>query len=224
MKSKQVELVHNIFFGLIILACFVLTIVFRLSILTFVACASSIAYIVFLSERNILNFIIGFISSTTYIFISYKAKLYGEVIFYLIVDLPMIFISFAMWKRHMETKFKVESKKMSAKGLGVMVIASAVVTFAYGLLLRALGDVNPFVDALSTVVSFVATGLMALRYREQWAMWVIVYAVSIILWAVTFDLLMLIMSVACFLSCIQGFITWSKASKKTNLENKMSQT
>ena len=57
---------------------------------------------------------------------------------------------------------------------------------------------------------------MALRYREQWVMWVIVYAVSIIMWAITFDLLMLIMSLGCFISCFVGFINWSKNEKNSN--------
>jgi len=64
-----------------------------------------------------------------------------------------------------------------------------------------------------SVVSFIATVLMAKRYREQWIMWIVVYAVSVVMWATTFDLLMLIMSISCLLSSIIGFITWSRNVK-----------
>ena len=56
---------------------------------------------------------------------------------------------------------------------------------------------------------------MALRYREQWFMWIIVYAISIIMWATTFNLLMLIMSICCFISSIIGFVNWTKSANKT---------
>ena len=84
----------------------------------------------------------------------------------------------------------------------------------YSLILDAIGGVNTLIDATSTIVSFIATILMCLRYKEQWYMWLVVYLVSIIMWATTFDLLMLIMSISCFISCFIGFINW-KQEKKT---------
>ena len=65
-------------------------------------------------------------------------------------------------------------------------------------------------------MSFIATILMAKRYREQWFMWIVVYIVSVIMWSTTFDLLMLIMSASCLVSCIIGYINWSR-SANTNI-------
>ena len=95
-KKKIFTYINNIFFSMVIIAYIVLGVVFKFNWITIVSCVAGILYIVFLSDRNILNFIIGFISSTTYIFVAFQAMLYGEVIFYLLVDLPMIFISFFM--------------------------------------------------------------------------------------------------------------------------------
>jgi nicotinamide mononucleotide transporter len=169
---------------------------------------------VFLSDRNLLNFIIGFISSTTYIFVAWKAKIYGEVIFYLIIDLPMIFISYFMWKRNLESSLRVNARKMSKKQILLTTLISAVAIVLYSFFLRLIGGVNYVVDAISTVSSLIATILMAKRYREQWFMWVVVYIVSVIMWIVTFDILMLIMSISCLISSIIGFISWSKNAKK----------
>lgn len=219
MKSKTFTILNYSFFSLVIITCFILTIVLKLNWLTLLACISSIFYIVFLSDRNILNFIVGFISSTTYIFVAYSAKLYGEVIFYLIVDLPMIFISFFMWKKNLESTLKVNSKKMTHKQLLTTIIISFMAIIIYSLFLKFIGGVNYIVDATSTVVSFIATILMAKRYREQWFMWIIVYIVSVIMWAITFDLLMLIMSSSCLISCVIGYINWSKNAKLNNRKN-----
>lgn len=213
MRIKTTELINYLFFGLVILACLFLTIFLNLSWLTFISCCAGIFYIVFLSERNLLNFIVGFISSVTYIIVAYRSHLYGEAIFYLAVDIPMIFISFFMWKKHMETKYKVEPKKLSFKSILIILLVSSVSVVGYGFFLKFIGGENTFIDALSTVVSIIATILLALRYREQWIMWIIVYAISVVLWATTFDLLMLIMSICCLISSFIGYINWSKESK-----------
>lgn len=114
----------------------------------------------------------------------------------------------------METKLKVKSKKLSVKQTILICVSSVAVVVGYAFFLKAIGGVNVFVDAISTVVSFIATLLMAFRYREQWIMWVIVYIVSIIMWATTFNLLMLMMSISCFVSCFIGFLNWTLTSKK----------
>lgn len=214
MRDRLFTIVNYMFFCMVILASIVITIIFKLNWLTLIACVSSICYIVFLSDRNLLNFIIGFISSTTYIFVAWKAKIYGEVIFYLIIDLPMIFISYFMWKRNLESSLRVNARKMSKKQILLTTLISAVAIVLYSFFLRLIGGVNYVVDAISTVSSLIATILMAKRYREQWFMWVVVYIVSVIMWIVTFDILMLIMSISCLISSIIGFISWSKNAKK----------
>lgn len=214
MGDRLFTIVNYVFFCMVILASIVITIIFKLNWLTLIACVSSICYIVFLSDRNLLNFIIGFISSTTYIFVAWKAKIYGEVIFYLIIDLPMIFISYFMWKRNLESSLRVNARKMSKKQILLTTLISAVAIVLYSFFLRLIGGVSYVVDATSTVSSLIATILMAKRYREQWFMWVVVYIVSVIMWIVTFDILMLIMSISCLISSIIGFVSWSKNAKK----------
>ena len=214
MKNlSKLQKFNIIFFGLVIVLCIILTIVLKFSFLALVACISGIMYMAFLSDRNFLNFIIGFISSTTYIIIAYQAKLYGEAIFYLFFDLPMILVSYLFWRKHHETKFTVYPRKLNAKNTTLICIVSLASVVGYGFLLKAMGDVSPFIDATSTVISFIATILMTLRYREQWIMWIIVYVNGILLWVVTFDLLMLIMAICCFISSLLGYISWSRSQK-----------
>ncbi len=218
-KEKIFTYINYIFFSLVIVVCITLAIMLKLNWLTTISCIAGILYVVFLSDRSVLNFIVGFISSTTYILVAFRARLFGEVIFYLIVDLPMIFVSFFMWKKHTGKDLRVESRKLSLKQILLTLFASAIVVCVYAWILKLIGGVNVIVDAISTVVSFIATLLMAFRYREQWLLWVVVYIVSIIMWATTFDLLMLIMSISCFISCFVGFVNWSLGAKKINDNN-----
>ena len=214
MSNKLFTIINYMFFSLIIVASVVLTIVFKLNWLTLISCVSSIFYIVFLSDRNLLNFIVGFISSTTYIFVAFQAKIYGEVIFYLIIDLPMIFISYFMWKKNLESSLRVNAQKMSFKQILITLLISIVAIALYSLFLNFIGGVNCIVDAISTVSSLIATILMAKRYREQWFMWIVVYIVSVVMWILTFDLLMLIMSISCLSSSLIGYFNWSINANK----------
>ena len=102
---------------------------------------------------------------------------------------------------------------MNIKQMFFTISVSLVAVVLYSLLLKSIGGVSYVVDAISTVVSFIATLLMAKRYREQWFMWVVVYIVSVIMWSITFNLLMLIMSACCLISCVVGFVNWSISSK-----------
>ena len=116
-------------------------------------------------------------------------------------------MSYFMWKKHLESSLRVMAKKMTKKQSLIVLAVSLVAVVAYSFFLKFIGGVNYVVDAISTVVSFVATLLMAKRYREQWVMWIVVYIVSVIMWITTFDLLMLIMSISLsFLALILQFI------------------
>ena len=128
----------------------------------------------------------------------------------------MIFISYFSWRKHLEGKYRVTPRKLSLKTTIITILISIVAVLLYGQFLDYIGGINTYIDATSTVVSFIATLLMTLRYREQWYMWLVVYLVSIIMWITTFDILMLIMSISCFISCFIGFINWTKENKATN--------
>lgn len=212
-NSNKIEKGLNYFsyitFGFVIIASIVLTFLLDLGIVTMVSCIAGILYVCFLSSRSILNFIIGLVSTTTYIFIAFQSKLFGEVIFYLFFDLPMILISFLIWKKKLNQDLTVKSKKLSLKIWLIIIALSAIVVLGYSFILKKIGGVNVYLDALSTVVSVIATLLMCFRYREQWFMWIVVYAVSVVMWATTFNLLMLIMSICCLVSSFFGYIIWS---------------
>jgi len=205
-KLRKLQLFNIIFLSIAVLLCIILTIANKFSFLLLTASVSSIAYMVFLSNKNIFNFLVGLISTTTYIFIAYQTKLYGETIFYLFFDLPMIFISYALWLKNRETRFTVYSRKLNNKNIVLISLISIIVLIVYGFILKAIGGALPFIDAFSTVVSLLATILMALRFREQWICWVLVYLNGVIMWAAAGNLLMLIAAICSLVSCIIGFI------------------
>ena len=78
---------------------------------------------------------------------------------------------------------EVRKKHMKAVGRIFMVLAVALGTFLYGLLLKRLGDAMPFVDAFTTVSSVVAMVVSVRMFAEQWWIWIVVDVFTIYMWA-----------------------------------------
>ena len=218
-SNKFWEIANYVFFSLVIVACLVLTIVLHLDWLAFVTCSTNILYFVFLSDKNILNYSVGLISSATYIVIAYNSKLYGEMVYYLAIDIPMAIIAFILWLKHRETALRVETRKMSFKWLIITFVCSSACVVAGAFILKAVGGSNVWLDSMVVVISFVASILMMLRFREQWFMWILLYVVAVILWSINFDLLMLIMSASALLSSVIGFVVWYNKNRNKVIIN-----
>ena len=92
--------------------------------------------------------------------------------------------------------------------------------FVYEQVLKVLGGNFAFMDSLTTVVSVIASMLYLLRYSEQWLMWVIVNALSIIMWIMVFmsgdpsALLIIIMKCVNLCNASYGYWNWRKIAKK----------
>ena len=106
-----------------------------------------------------------------------------------------------------------------------IILTTAAVTIigvlGYMQILKWMGGNLPFMDSLTTVVSVVASFLYLLRFSEQWAMWAIVNALSIVMWIMVFmqgdssALLIIIMKTINFINSTYGFLNWRKIAKET---------
>ena len=146
--------------------------------------------------------------------------LYGEVMYNLIYSIPVSTIAIFTWKKNMTKGGEVKFRTMTPK----IMITTAVVTIAgvlaYMQILKWMGGNLPFMDSLTTVVSVVASFLYLLRFSEQWAMWAIVNALSIVMWIMVFmqgdssALLIIIMKSINFINSTYGFLNWRKIAKE----------
>jgi len=208
------------FLGAYVIACVVLTIVFKFRILDCFVAITGVMYIWLLAERSMLNFIVGFINVSCYIVVCYLERIYGDAIFYLVVDIPLAVTGFVVWRRAIARKTqkvtmlsKVDSRQIRPRYYLPIMLALAGFAIGFGFFLRAIGGINVWIDATSTAVSILATILMVLHFKEQWFMWVAVYMLSIALWVVTDNVLMIMMSVGCLLASFMGWVTWYRNSR-----------
>ena len=159
----------------------------------------------------------GFVNIIAYIVIAMISKYYGEVMLNGLYYLPTQFIGLWAWGKHYRKKEdRVEGLRMNGIRAAAWSACSVAGVFAYKLLLDALGGNATLLDSMSTVFSIVANALMVLRYREQWALWIVVDAVTVAMWLIAGDFLMTAMWAIYLVNAVYGMIMWTKMSRNGN--------
>jgi len=200
-----------------------------LDILGSIAGITGVLCVVLVAKGSIWNYLFGLVNVSLYAWISYKADLYGDAALNALYYVPMQFIGYWQWRKRgasvsvheaEDRGVQVKARRFTWHQRIILVIGCSVAVVAVGLILRHLGDPQPFKDSTTTVLSIVAQALMALAFMEQWALWIITNVVSVVMWSICLIRgeahagVMVIMWVFYLLNSINGFRVWLKLSKK----------
>lgn len=174
----------------LIAACTVITglsIYWGDTLMGIISSTTGVACVVCTGKGKLSAYIFGLVNSILYAIISYKAALYGETMLNAIYYVPMQFVGFYIWSKHMNSEtHEVEKKHMKNSGRILMVIAMLAGTVIYGFLLKYMKDAMPFVDAFTTVSSVVAMIVSVKMFAEQWWIWIAVDVFTVYMWAYNF--------------------------------------
>ena len=159
---------------------------------------------------------IGFIQNFTYTVLAFQNMFYGEVIEQVFYIVTMIWGMFA-WARNMHTN-EDGTQDVNTRKFGLaewlFTIAGVVIgTWLFGRVLVAMGAAQPYTDAATNVMALFAQILMVKRYREQWALWLLIDVFCIKMWWVAGNWSMVAMYVAWTANCIYGGMNWTKLNK-----------
>jgi len=153
-----------------------------------ISSTTGVACVVCTGKGKLSAYLFGLVNSVLYAIISYQATLYGETMLNAIYYVPMQFVGFYIWSKHMDSEtHEVEKRHMGNGGRVLMVLSIAVATVAYGFVLKYLGDAMPFVDSFTTVSSVVAMIVSVRMFAEQWWIWIVVDVFTVYMWACNFS-------------------------------------
>ena len=159
---------------------------------------------------------IGFIQNFTYTVLAFQNMFYGEVIEQVFYIVTMIW-GMVAWARNMHTN-EDGTQDVNTRKFGLaewlFTIAGVVIgTWLFGRVLVAMGAAQPYTDAATNVMALFAQILMVKRYREQWALWLLIDVFCIKMWWVAGNWSMVAMYVAWTANCIYGWYNWTKLNK-----------
>ena len=162
---------------------------------------------------------IGFIQNFTYTVLAFQNMFYGEVIEQVFYIVTMIW-GMVAWARNMHTNEDgtqdVNTRKFGLAEWLFTIVGVAIGTWLFGRVLVAMGAAQPYTDAATNVMALFAQILMVKRYREQWALWLLIDVFCIKMWWVAGNWSMVAMYVAWTANCIYGWYNWTKLNKKNN--------
>lgn len=184
--------------------------------------ATGVICVIATGKGKMSCYIFGLINTVLYAVIAFNAKYYGEVMLNALYYVPMQFVGWFCWNKHMDAETKeVKKTRLSIKVRFIVLAAAVVSIYGYGLFLKYLGGSLPFIDSMSTCLSILAMILSVRRLMEQWILWIVVDMVTVYMWAVTFskggsDIATLLMWAIYLLNAMIMFGKWYKESRKTN--------
>ncbi len=170
--------------------------------------------VVLTAKGKISSYLFNFIQMITYMIICWEARLFlefGEQIFYFIACIFGVFL----WKKNMyknaDGTAQVIAKKFKAWQWFVTAGVTAITTVVLGYFGdNILGSTLSYLDAFTVALAVIAQLLMVWRYREQWAVWVVIDVSSLVMFVILGQWSMVAMYIAWTINAIYGWINWSR--------------
>ena len=167
---------------------------YRMSYIELVGTVLYLLSVWLISKRNILTWPVGIVSVLLYMALFYQIRLYADALeqfYYLGTGL------YGWWRwsrgkldKQFITDVSFSSRRAILAWIGITVIASialgSIVSRAHIWIPNVFPEAAsyPYIDALTTVMSFVAMWLMVFKRIESWAYWIVVDIIGIWLYFV----------------------------------------
>jgi nicotinamide mononucleotide transporter len=161
---------------------------------------------------HLLAWPLALISSLMYFALFWDGKLYGEA------SLQLVFAALALWGwwqwlfgRTREGEM-LTVRRLGRQGLVKPVLLTLAAWPLLGLFLDKVTDSPlPYWDAFPTVASLLGQWLLARKYEENWPTWIVVNAVSVVLFGLKGYWLTVVLYAAFIPMSVIGWRAWRRA-------------
>lgn len=189
--------------------------------LTLTASLIGATALIFVAKGEVLGQILTVVFSIFYGVISFKFRYFGELITYVGMTAPIALMSAVSWLKNPYKKgeSEVEIARLTKKKFILMIILTAIITFAFYFILKYFNTLNLFFSTVSVATSFSASYLMLFRSPYYAVAYAANDVVLIILWVLaSVTNIQYVPMVICFaiflINDAFGFISWQKRKKQ----------
>lgn len=204
-----------------ILASIISGAIVKSEILTVLSSAFSIITAMLQAKGKVESQFTSIIVCIIYSYISFKNKYYGEVIFYLLVMLPMSISGIVSWFTHKNEKTDtVEVNEIKLKEWISLALVTIVAFFGLYKLLEFFNTSELLVSTFSMIASFLAVYLLVRRSKYCFIFYLINDIILIVLWGLPIlsgNLLLIPMMIdplILLISDTYGSFNWNKIEKQ----------
>lgn len=178
--------------------------------LEIIAVVLNLIYLILLIKEQIVCWFFGISGSIVSIYLFYSIGLYFESILYIYYVFIGIY-GYQLWKKKNQPKGNLQIQTISLKKHFLIVTSGILFALIAGQYFKSYTDaVNSYLDAFTTIFSFIASFLEAKKILSSWLFWIVINTATILLYfqqSLDYYLLLTIVYVA--FSFI-GYIDWKK--------------
>ncbi|MDZ8184135.1 MAG: nicotinamide riboside transporter PnuC [Nostoc sp. ChiSLP02] len=180
-----------------------------------------------ISKKKILTWPVGIVSVLLYMVLFYQIRLYSDMIeqvYYLGVSV----YGWWQWNRPESASGEIFHVRYSYPRTMILAVSVTVaISLAMGALMSQIHTILPalfpekasfpYLDALTTIMSFTAMWLMAQKRIESWYYWIVVDIIGIWLYYMKGIKFVALLYVILLFMAINGLISWLKTAKIRNI-------
>jgi nicotinamide mononucleotide transporter len=171
---------------------------------------TGLLYVYFEIVQKRAMWVVGGISALTYIAVFLGSGLYAATILQ-VCFFGMSIYGWIVWGRPAVDGDESRVKKMSRKVLFISLAISTLAYFPAALSLRYFSeDPMPYIDALTTILSLLATYWVTNKYTENWIIWIISNSIAIYLYANQGLYPTVLLYVVYLVAAVIGYWHWRK--------------
>ena len=173
--------------NLILLSLLVLVIINAIarqdSVIAVISALCGITYTFLAGKGRPICYLFGITGSTFYCLLSFQNLLWGNLLLYALYYIPMQIIGYFQWNKNLKNNQKDIIKIfLPKKELAILLAINFCLIIITYFILSHFKDAHPLLDSITTVVSIGGMYLTVRRAIEQWAFWMVVNLLSVIMW------------------------------------------
>lgn len=200
----------------------IISIITHSSFLAFINGFCNMTNAILSAKGKISNYYFGLIGNIIYVYVSYNARYYSEVIVNLLLVIPITVYGLVSWLRNKKSEDEVRIVRLSKKQIIIPILSQVVMSIPYYFLLKHFNSELLVVSTFGMCITILAFYFMA-KADPIFNFFFIINALTrIVMWIVPvlngdFANIPLFMSnLVYFVNDTYGLINWTRMAKEQN--------
>lgn len=170
----------------------------------------ALGYLLLATRENSLCWYFAFFSTAIYTVLFWDASLLMESLLN-IYYMGMAVYGWLQWRRGGDDHQGVSIRRLSLQQHGAIIVGVVLLSAVSGYLLRSNGSAAwPYLDSFTTWASVITTFMVARKVLENWLYWVVIDALSIVLYIDRGFHMTALLFVAYIGIAIYGYVSWAR--------------
>ena len=185
-----------------------------LTVINFISALAGVFCVFFCAKASVSTHAFGLVNTVVYIIYLFYWRIWGTMWLELLLYLPMGVLGWIHWARHRDEtrRERTKARRLNpGQNLITVGLVAAGTAVCYRILARSGGSAILW-DAATVAIGITATVLQTLRYREQYAWWLVTDVVAVGMYIEHFDPVYLTKKSIYLIVAVLGLINWWKMS------------